>query len=256
MAANKGWICLHRSIQDSSIWDNDEPFDRRSAWIDLLLMANHEDREIMFDSHVRTVKRGQMITSIRKLSEKWSWSEKRTLKYLRLLEEAEMISKNSDNRATLLTVLNYAKYQDLLTFGGTQGWVQGKHSGNTPDHTPDHTEVGTPIPQTTMINNYNNDNNIKRGSFAPPSLEDVRSYCSERGNSIDAQQFIDFYESKDWMVGKNKMKDWRACVRTWETRQKNNPQPQPEAKPRTVMHQMQTRDDYDMAALERMLLGR
>lgn len=148
--ANKGWICLHRSLQDSSIWVNNEPFDRRSAWIDLLLSANHEDREIMFDSHVRVVKRGQFLTSVIKLSERWKWSKKKTLKYLRLLEEAQMISKKSDNRATLVTLLNYSKYQGLLPMGGTQQDLQRKHSGTTLDPTPD--------PQTTMNNNYNNEN--------------------------------------------------------------------------------------------------
>lgn len=50
----------------------------------------------------------------------------------------------------------------------------------------------------------------------PPTLEEVSAYCEERHNNIDPQVFIDFYESKGWMVGKNKMKDWKACVRTWE----------------------------------------
>ena len=54
--------------------------------------------------------------------------------------------------------------------------------------------------------------------FSPPTLEEVKAYCLERGNQVDAEQFIDFYQSKDWMVGKNKMKDWKACVRTWEKR--------------------------------------
>lgn len=158
--ANKGWICLHRSLQDSSIWVNNEPFDRRSAWIDLLLSANHEDREIMFDSHVRVVKRGQFLTSVIKLSERWKWSKKKTLKYLRLLEEAQMISKKSDNRATLVTLLNYSKYQGLLPMGGTQQDLQGKHSGTTLDPTPD--------PQTTMNNNYNNENKeASTSSFVP-----------------------------------------------------------------------------------------
>lgn len=55
---------------------------------------------------------------------------------------------------------------------------------------------------------------VKR--FIPPTIEEVRSYCLERQNSVDAQRFVDFYASKGWMVGKNKMKDWKACVRTWE----------------------------------------
>lgn len=52
--------------------------------------------------------------------------------------------------------------------------------------------------------------------FIPPDIEEVKEYCKERKNEIDPQKFLDFYQSKGWMVGKNKMKDWKACVRTWE----------------------------------------
>lgn len=64
--------------------------------------------------------------------------------------------------------------------------------------------------------------NIKEKKFKKPTLEEVKEYCKERNNNIDAQRFIDFYESKDWMIGKNKMKDWKAAIRTWE---KNNNTP-------------------------------
>ena len=52
--------------------------------------------------------------------------------------------------------------------------------------------------------------------FIAPTPDDVILYCQERKNNVDAQKFFDFYESKGWMVGKNKMKDWKAAVRTWE----------------------------------------
>mgnify|MGYP001383839910 CR=1 FL=1 len=60
----------------------------------------------------------------------------------------------------------------------------------------------------------------KARRFIPPSVEEVEQYCIERSNNIDAQSFIDFYESKGWMIGKNKMKDWKAAVRTWERSRK------------------------------------
>lgn len=56
--------------------------------------------------------------------------------------------------------------------------------------------------------------------FAPPTLEDVREYCLEQGYSIDSDRFIDFYTAKDWMIGKNKMKDWKAAVRNWARTQR------------------------------------
>jgi hypothetical protein len=59
--------------------------------------------------------------------------------------------------------------------------------------------------------------NTKR-KFTKPTIEEIQDYCNERNNGINAEAFYDFYESKDWYVGKNKMKDWKACVRTWEKR--------------------------------------
>lgn len=52
--------------------------------------------------------------------------------------------------------------------------------------------------------------------FTPPTVGEVRVYCQERGSIVDPERFVDFYESKGWVVGKTKMKDWRAAVRSWE----------------------------------------
>jgi predicted phage replisome organizer len=52
--------------------------------------------------------------------------------------------------------------------------------------------------------------------FIPPTLEEVQAYCKERNNNVDAERWYNFYTSKGWMIGKNKMKDWKAAVRTWE----------------------------------------
>lgn len=106
-----GWIKLHRQIQDCEIWDSEEPYDYRSAWIYLLLMANHRDKDIMFDKKVMTIKRGQLLTSIRKLAEHFKWGKDKTAKFLRTLEELNMIVKDSDNKRTVLTIVNYGIYQ-------------------------------------------------------------------------------------------------------------------------------------------------
>lgn len=52
--------------------------------------------------------------------------------------------------------------------------------------------------------------------FKAPTLEEVRAYCTERGNHVDPQRFVSYYQANGWKVGKNGMKDWRAAVRTWE----------------------------------------
>ncbi len=76
------------------------------------------------------------------------------------------------------------------------------------------------------------DKNSKRESvrgekakrFYPPTLDEVKQYCEERKNNIDPMAFIDFYSSKGWMIGKNRMKDWKAAVRTWERKRKEQSQ--------------------------------
>lgn len=60
--------------------------------------------------------------------------------------------------------------------------------------------------------------------FTPPSVEEVSAYCKERGNRVDAQRFTDYYTANGWMVGKNKMKDWKAAVRTWERKEERSSQ--------------------------------
>tara|TARA_R110000824_G_scaffold65953_1_gene171424 strand:+ start:43 stop:663 length:621 start_codon:yes stop_codon:yes gene_type:complete len=79
----------------------------------------------------------------------------------------------------------------------------------------------------TVKNNTTNTNNTidnNKGRFIKPILSEVEDYCTKRNNNIDAEAFVNFYESKGWMVGSNKMKDWKACVITWEKREKKKPQ--------------------------------
>lgn len=66
------------------------------------------------------------------------------------------------------------------------------------------------------IKDNNINNNIVTNRFVPPTLEQVREYCKSRNNNVDAEHFVDYYTANGWLVGKNKMKDWKAAVRTWE----------------------------------------
>jgi DNA-binding transcriptional ArsR family regulator len=81
---------------------------------------------------------------------------------------------------------------------------------------------------TTSNNTINKGGTPKKTKrFVKPTLDEVTEYCNLRGAGIDPQGFIDFYESKDWMIGKNKMKDWKAAVRTWMRKDRERKQVQP-----------------------------
>ena len=77
--------------------------------------------------------------------------------------------------------------------------------------------LNTPILKKLKDNNTIVNNNTTY-SNKKPSVEEIKQYCLQRNNGIDAEQFFDFYESKNWYVGKNKMKNWQAAIRTWEKR--------------------------------------
>ena len=64
-----------------------------------------------------------------------------------------------------------------------------------------------------------------RTRFTPPTVDEVRAYCTEKGYPVDAERFVDYYTSNGWMVGKNKMKDWRAAVRTWAKKDSQQKKP-------------------------------
>jgi hypothetical protein len=69
--------------------------------------------------------------------------------------------------------------------------------------------------------NKNKEIKINSSLFKVPSVNEIEIYCKERKNDVDASSFFNFYESKGWLIGKNKMKNWKACVITWENRTKN-----------------------------------
>lgn len=62
----------------------------------------------------------------------------------------------------------------------------------------------------------------RKNKFVPPTIDQVIEYCNERNNNVDALRWMDFYQAKDWMIGKNRMKDWKAAIRTWENNNSNN----------------------------------
>ena len=117
------------------------------------------------------------------------------------------ITSNREFRAKITQIKDQLNHDEVMT--------------NHDDVMTDHGLVMKPYHTIPNHNNNTNTDNIGRKRFEKPSLADVQAYCAERGNSVDAQKFVDYYESNGWRVGKNAMKDWRAAVRTWE---RNNQQ--------------------------------
>jgi len=95
------------------------------------------------------------------------------------------------------------------------------------------TKVKDPIEDKLIVNNTVNtttNNTMNKGRFTPPTLTEVIEQCNKTGANIDPQGFIDFYESKGWMIGKNKMKCWKSAIRTW-TRKEREKQKEKQSRP-------------------------
>lgn len=151
-----GWISLHRSIQKHWLFEEKRKFSRFEAWIDILLMVNHTDNKIMHDGDLITVKRGQRITSLRQLGERWSWSITKVDKYLKTLESDGMLVVKKDTKKTVLTVVNYDDYQDgdfKKRHRKDSEKTEKKHRSNT-EKTQKKTNNND-----NKENNENNDNN-------------------------------------------------------------------------------------------------
>jgi uncharacterized phage protein (TIGR02220 family) len=109
--AKGNWFKTHRELENHWLWQK-KPFSPGQAWIDCIMKANHQDRKIPVDGEFVTIKRGQFLTSIRILSERWGWSRTKTVKFLTCLESDKMLIKKSDTKKTLITIINYSYYQD------------------------------------------------------------------------------------------------------------------------------------------------
>ena len=106
-----GWIKLYRQLMNHELWLS-EPFTRGQAWVDLLMLANHEEGFIRVRGHRIDIKRGQVGWSQKKLAERWKWSRKKVSNFLRELEEMEhQIEHQKNNLSTIITIVNYDIYQ-------------------------------------------------------------------------------------------------------------------------------------------------
>jgi hypothetical protein len=213
----EGYIALFRVLLDKPIWHNSTP-EQKVILITLLLMANHEEKEWEWQGQKFRVFPGQFVTSLEHITQ--AAGKGITIQNVRTalkrFEKLEFLTDGSTKTGRLITILKWHTYQVELKKG---------NKDTNKDLTKDQQRPNKDLTPNNNDKNDKNDNKVinicgvnppKQPSFIPPTIEDVKVYCSERDNGVDAEKWHDFYVSKGWMVGKSKMKDWKAAVRTWE----------------------------------------
>lgn len=105
-----GWIKIHREITRHWIFQDAEKF---KWWIDLLIMASHEEYKTLVNGDLKCLKRGQLTVSLSFLASRWGRSKEKVLNFLKLLESDHMIERKVDRKSTTITICNYDSYQDV-----------------------------------------------------------------------------------------------------------------------------------------------
>jgi hypothetical protein len=208
MNQNKyGWFTVNREITEHWIW-NCEPYSKGQAWIDLLAHTNHTDKKIMLKGCVVYLKRGQQARSQVTLSKKWKWSRDKVKRFLKVLEDDGMISQQTSQLTSIISVCNYSDYQQKVKPGKSETSQQKNIEQDTGQVT---------------VNNGNNGNN--KNSFIKPTAEEVANHfiTKEVAPALAMQEgkrFIEYYNEVEWVIGKSKkkMSNWKSSASGWNNR--------------------------------------
>ena len=213
----KGYIKIHRKFRD---WEwYSEPVVK-DVFLHLLITASWEDSR--YKGH--EIKAGQTIITVSGLASELGVSTRQVRTAIEKLESTGEITRKTTNRFTVVTVENWSLYQADYDDDGKQmtnkRQTDDKQMTNK-RQTDDKRTLYKEYKKTRIQENNNSAcARVSHGDgvskFTKPTLQEVKAYCIERKNDVDPERFIDFYESNGWMVGKNRMKDWRAAVRNWE----------------------------------------
>jgi hypothetical protein len=179
-----GWIKLHRQILDWEWYDDHNAF---RLFIHLLLKANHKEKKY----RGMLLQSGTILTSRDILALEVGLSVRQTRTALDKLKSTNELTIKTSGQGTIIQIVNYQKYQI--------------ETSETTNERPANDQ------QTTTNKNVKKERNI----FMRPSVEEIKAYCLDENLNLNAQTFIDYYDSNGWKVGKNNMKDWKATVRRW-----------------------------------------
>lgn len=172
----EGYISLYRSLLDNWLWEEDRILSRAEAWIDILLMVNFAEGTHKIGDEVLPVHPGSRYITVRELCQRWKWSNTKVTKFMRLLEKDRMIVQNNDKKKTLITVVNWAKYQ-------------------VPDDKKTSEKRQKNVKEKTLNNNVNNDNKeISTNTLFPD--EEIGAAAIETPSPIPFKEIIDYLNEK------------------------------------------------------------
>jgi hypothetical protein len=181
MLQMSGWIKLHKTLKD---WEWYDDHNATRLLVHLLLSVNYEDKTWKG----QTIKAGSCVTSWENLAKEIGLSVKQTRTAMAKLEASKEVARYTTNKWQAISLVKWDKLQ-------VECGKEGKQQGTQRATTKEYKEI--------------------KNIFTRPSVQEINAYCQEKNLQLNAQTFIDYYDSNGWKVGKNNMKDWKATVRRW-----------------------------------------
>lgn len=278
----QGWVKIHRDLLDNELW-SDKPFTKGQAWVDLLLLANHRDKNALLGNCTELVERGSLITSELKLMERWGWGRKKVKLFLNFLESQKMIERNANNKRTAITIVNYGFYQDCDLEKEQQKNIKGTAKEQRRDSTGTAKEHKQERKKERMKEYIDTDVSIKQHSIQsiidawnqlePYGIKMIYriNQGSKRCTSLIAllEQFgeekviqaVDKVKQSDFLQGKTDTRfslnfDWFINPNNFVKVLEGKYDERHDKKPATKNNNNFERRHYDMDDLESKLLGR
>lgn len=193
----EGWIKLHRQILD---WEWYQNLNVRVLFLHLLIKANHAEKKWCG----KTIKAGQLITSIEHLSAETGLTQRQVRTAIEKLKNTGEIDKQTTSQNTLIIIKNWNAYQE------NDKQMTNERQTNDKQMTTNKNEKNVRNKEVVVMEK------TTTTKFVPPTIQEVLDYCRERNNGIDAERFWHYYNSKGWKIGKEPMKKWKSAVITWE----------------------------------------
>lgn len=181
----KGWIKLHRKIQEHWLYQESRTFSKYEAWLDLIMMANFKDSKVLIDGKLIDVKKGQLITSVRKLCNHWNWSNTKVIRFLDLLEADGMITKKSDTKKTVITIVNYSFYHEEE--------LEKRHRNDSEEIKNDKKNDAQTTVKTINNTEFSSSNEFEKRhrNDTETHREESKEYIEEKEEEKDAAIFFD-----------------------------------------------------------------
>lgn len=207
----EGWIKLHRKIKDHWLYKESRVFSKFEAWTDILLEVNHSTDKVLIGENLMNVKPGESLKSLDTWSRRWNWNKSKVRRFLKLLENDNMIELKNERKTTRITICKYERYQVERNANETQ--VKRKRNASETQVTPD-----------KNVKNVKNEKNVKKREGKkippPPSISEFVNYAKdkafEKNLNLDTTKLelkFEAWKENEWRTGKGqKINNWKTTL--------------------------------------------